>query len=607
LHNKMANKKISANAFQELFSNSWRLISLIFKDKPWQIIFRLFIFIIVSTSPFLVSGSTAILLNELLKVTQSGQLADIFFLALGAFILAGFIPVISYNLDSYIGRVLWLYIEEKFTMIVIKKSGELDIQSHEDPKVRDIYNKITENQWRITNFFDRNFYILQNIVEAVIASVVILYLQWWVLVIVVLLTAPELFVEIRYGREIWGIHSSRAEIKRKYWDIKYLFERVPSIVELKLYQNTVYFYETIKDLFKSFRQEELKEDRKKLFLQLLSKTVSQIGISVAILWFVYEVINGNILIGTLTFALASIGNLRGAATSAFTNMGKQYQDSLFMGDFIAFLDLKLKIKKMSEEITIDAEITPEIIFENVSFNYPDSTRKIFENLSLKISPGDKLALIGVNGAGKTTFVKLICRFYDPVEGRILINGHDLREVNLESWYKILGVLLQDYSNYHLTVQEAIAVGRTAGKTDVEKVQGAAKAAEADLFIEEWNKKYEQPLGKIFSEGVEPSIGQWQKLALARVFYRDPKVLILDEPTASIDAEAEAKIFEKLKNVKDNRTLILISHRFSTVRNANKIIVIGEGGVKESGTHEELMGLNGSYAKLFNLQAKGYVE
>lgn len=593
--------------FLELFRNSWYFGSRVFKDRPWPIIFRSLIFIIVSLSPFLISGSTAILLNELIEAPQGGYLTDSLFLALGVFILAGFIPAIFYNLDSYASRILWLFSEEKFTLMILKKSGEIDIPSQEDPSVRDLFNKISENQWRILNFLDRNFFILQNIAEALIASIVVLYFKWWVLVLVLAVTVPELFVEIKYGQEIWGIHSSRAEIRRKYWDLKYLFQQVSSIIELKLYQNTVYFYEIIRDLFKSFKQEELKKDKKKLFLQLISKCLSQIGISIAILWFIYEVIKGNILVGTLTFIIASIGNLRGSMSSVFRNLGNQYQDSLFMTDIRDFLSLKAKIKRPDKEIKIDPNTAPEIIFEHVSFNYPGSSNKIFENLSLKISPGEKLALIGINGAGKTTFVKLLCRFYDPIDGRILINGYDLREIDLESWYKILGVLLQDYSNYHLTVQEAIVVGRTAGKTDLEKVQSAAKAAEADQFIEEWNKKYEQPLGKIFSEGVEPSIGQWQKLALARVFYRDPKVLILDEPTSSIDAEAEANIFGKLESIKDNRTLILISHRFSTVRNANKIIVIGDGGVKESGTHDELMGLNGTYAKLFNLQAKGYRE
>jgi ATP-binding cassette subfamily B protein len=224
---------------------------------------------------------------------------------------------------------------------------------------------------------------------------------------------------------------------------------------------------------------------------------------------------------------------------------------------------------------------------------------------LKITPGEKIALVGVNGAGKTTFVKLLCRFYDPDEGRIMIGGHDLKEIDLEGWYNQLGAIFQDYSRYHLIVKEAIAIGRSGQASSLEKVKEAAQASEADTFIEEWEKKYQSMLGKEFTEGIEPSIGQWQKLALARTFYRDPKIMILDEPTSSIDAEAEAKIFEKLELLPSDRTVILISHRFSTVRQADKIGVIMEKGLQELGTHQDLLKLNGTYAKLFNLQAKGY--
>lgn len=230
---------------------------------------------------------------------------------------------------------------------------------------------------------------------------------------------------------------------------------------------------------------------------------------------------------------------------------------------------------------------------------------MLKNFSLRIAPGEKLALVGSNGAGKTTLVKLLCRFYDPDKGRILINGNDIKTVDLESWYRELGVLFQDYDNYHFLVRESIAIGRSGAMSSLEKVKGAAKASEADTFIEEWEKAYEQMLGKQFTGGIEPSIGQWQKLALARTFYRDPQVLILDEPTSSIDAEAEAKIFDRLEQLPKDRTVILISHRFSTVRHANRICVIKDGRLAELGTHAALLKRGGTYARLFKLQARGY--
>ncbi len=307
----------------------------------------------------------------------------------------------------------------------------------------------------------------------------------------------------------------------------------------------------------------------------------------------------------MTFIFASIQDLRQSLSGLFSNLGRQYQDNLFVSDVFKLLDTEPVIKKPFKGIILNPDKTPEVVFDNVSFSYPGTNKAVLKNFSLKINPGEKIALVGINGAGKTTLIKLLCRFYDPDEGKITLDGHDLKDIDPESWYYQVGAIFQDYAKYHFIVKEAIAIGRTGATSSIEKVKEAAKAGEADVFIEEWEKKYEQMLGKEFTEGVEPSIGQWQKLALARTFYRDPKVLILDEPTSSIDAEAEAKIFEKLEALPRDRTVILISHRFSTVRQADKIGVIEDGQLKELGSHEDLLKINGTYAHLFTLQAKGY--
>mgnify|MGYP001595244096 CR=1 FL=1 len=414
-----------------------------------------------------------------------------------------------------------------------------------------------------------------------------------------------MITEIKYGRQVWGIHAGRAETRRKYWELQSHFNILPSLIELKLFQNIPHFFSAIKELFHNFQMEEKKNEKKKLLSQLLVLCFSQLVIAFAIAYFTLRVVKGSLPIGTLTFILASVGDLRQSLSGLFSNLGRQYQDSLFVADIFKLLNLKPSIEKPKKEIVLDSNKTPEIIFENVTFSYPGTKTAVLKNFSLKITPGEKIALVGINGAGKTTFVKLLCRFYDPDQGRIIIGGHDLRELDLESWYAQLGAIFQDYARYHFIVKEAIAMGRTGAASSLEKVKEAAQSSEADIFIEEWEKKYEQMLGKEFTEGVEPSIGQWQKLALARTFYRAPSVLVLDEPTSSIDAIAEAKIFERLENLPKDKTVILISHRFSTVRQADKIGVIEEGGLKELGTHDDLLKLSGTYARLFDLQAKGY--
>lgn len=606
MDNRTSNKRLSSLVFREIIKNTARLSGMIWKEKKGWVIGLVLVFLIVSAAPFLQSGSRGLLINELARIAGSGQVGSYILILAGVLILATLIPSVLFTLQNYLSKLFWFFLEEKFETLVIQKKGEIDVAIHEDPKHKNLINRVSEEgTWRIRNFIDRQFFIFQNVVEVTIASSILVFSQWWVFLIILAGTLPEMITEARYGRQVWGIHTGRSETKRKYWELHGHFNLLPSLVELKLFQNTRYFLSGIKELFRNFQSEEKENERKKLVHQLLTFCFSQVVIAFAIVYFIIQVVNGDLLIGTLTFILASVGDLRQALSGLFSNLGKQYQDSLFVTDTFKMLDLKSAVKKPEGGIILDPKTTPEIVFENVTFAYPGTRTDVLKNFSLKIAPGEKIALVGINGAGKTTLVKLLCRFYDPDKGKITIGGHDLKEIDLESWYNQLGAIFQSYANYHFLVKEAISIGRSDRAATPEKVELAAKASEADVFIQKWEKKFEQMLGKEFTDGIEPSIGQWQKLALARTFYRDSRVLILDEPTSSIDADAETKIFKKLESLPRDRTVILISHRFSTVRQADKIGVIVEGELEELGTHKDLLASNKTYARLFRLQAKGY--
>ena len=261
------------------------------------------------------------------------------------------------------------------------------------------------------------------------------------------------------------------------------------------------------------------------------------------------------------------------------------------------------IKAPKNPVSLGEIKPPKIEFKNVSFNYQGGA-KVLDDVSFVIEPGESVALVGHNGAGKTTIVKLLCRFYDVTGGEILINGIGIKKLDLTSYYKFLGTLFQEFVQYHFTVRENIFLG-APGKNDEAAMHEAARKSGADEFIDRLPKKYDQMLGKEFEGGEELSGGQWQKLAIARAFYEEPPVLILDEPTSAIDAEAEYEIFSNLEKQYKNKTLVLVSHRFSTVRNAQKIVVLEHGKIIETGTHAELMNRQGEYAKLFTIQAKGY--
>jgi ATP-binding cassette subfamily B protein len=282
------------------------------------------------------------------------------------------------------------------------------------------------------------------------------------------------------------------------------------------------------------------------------------------------------------------------------------EDSMTVGDLLKFFNTKPFIKKAENPVDLDLTSPPDIVFENVSFKYPNQKNEkyVLRNLNLTFKGGFKIGLVGNNGAGKTTLVKLLCRIYDPTEGRILINGVDLKDVDFEKWWGYISVMLQDYASYDFTVKQAIAIGRAEKDIDEDLVIKSAEISQASEFIEKWENKYDHQIGVEF-KGVEPSKGQRQKLAIAKTLYRNAFVMILDEPTASVDAESESKIFKSLSELPNNQTSILISHDFSMIKECDHIIALKEGMLFEEGKHKDLMKKKGLYEELFKIQADGF--
>jgi len=560
----------------------------------------------VSLLPFLRSNVNGKVIDILIEFLKSNILSPVFPIFLATYLIIDFIYSISGTTSNYIGYLFYKFLEETFMLLIIKKKSELDIATHESANFNDFANKIDESGiWHIQNFSDRQFYILQNLLRIVIASFVVVQTKWWLVLIILFGTLPEIFKEIKYGQNVWSIWDSKSETRRKYAEYKHYFSAITNLSEIKLFGTGNYFYTKIKDLFGSFHSELSKGERSKYRLGLFTDTISQMAISFVSIYFIMDVIHGNLTIGGLTFLLASVNNLHGAFANFFGLVGRQYQDSLFVTDLFKLMDHEPSINYKKEGVVLDKN-TPKIEFKNVTFKYPNTDKVVLKNFNLTINPGEKIAIVGINGAGKTTMVKLLSRFYDPTKGKILIGGHDLKDLEINTWYDKLSILSQEYIKYYLLAKEAIGVGDVKKMFNDKLIKEAAKSSEAHAFIEEWEHKYEQMLGKIYKEGKELSVGQWQKLALARIFYRSSAIMVLDEPTSSIDAEAEKNVFERLTSLPDDRTVILISHRFSTVRYADKICVISDGELKEYGTHEELIKMrDGLYQKAFNLQAEGY--
>ena len=333
--------------------------------------------------------------------------------------------------------------------------------------------------------------------------------------------------------------------------------------------------------------------------------VGSLGYYAAYAVIVYRTAAGTFTIGDLTFLAGSFGRMRSLLEGILQSFSSVSGQALYLADLFSFFEIEPTVVSRPDAVAVPNPIRKGFSFEDVGFRYPGSEAWAVRHLSFHLRAGEALALVGENGAGKTTLVKLLARLYDPDEGRILLDGRDLRDYALDDLRRSVGVIFQDFVRYHLTASENIAVGRIEEREDRPRIETAAQRSLADAVIDSLPEGYDQTLGRRFKTGTELSGGQWQKVALGRAYMRDAQLLILDEPTAALDARAEADVFERFKDLTDGKTAVLISHRFSTVRMADRILVLDRGEVEEIGTHDELVARGARYAELFELQAEGY--
>ena len=316
-------------------------------------------------------------------------------------------------------------------------------------------------------------------------------------------------------------------------------------------------------------------------------------------------LQGHNTIGDVVMCLQAFQRIQGALVELLRSLAGLYEDNLFLGNLYEFLDLEPTVTDPPEPVPAPERLTSGIALEHVSFRYPGAGRSVLSDVTVTIRPGQVVALVGENGSGKTTLVKLLCRLHDPTSGVVRLDGTDLRDFAVADVRALFSIIFQDYAHYHFTVRENIRFGDLRAPDDDGRVEAAAALAGADQVVERLPQGYETTLGKWFPEGEELSIGEWQKIALARAFMRDSAVVVLDEPTSALDAKAEAEVFARFRALVKERTAILVSHRFSTVRLADCIYVLADGRVTETGSHDELMALGGTYARLFELQAQSY--
>jgi ATP-binding cassette subfamily B protein len=487
--------------------------------------------------------------------------------------------------------------------LLLEKLNALGPAALESPKVQNLVNRFREHRWLFMNMTNRLFIVFSAFVVLIIAFIPLVQVIPWVTLALVVAVIPSYFYNKQIINKLWQLSKDTTVEGRRSDSMTGMLGNPASLKEINLLNG----YQYLRGYFDKY-------------------IVSYIGKKVEIygLWAVYDILNTILLGSIMCVGLYQLISLVGAITpgqvvfystsllyitnyvdNLSSNLTSYLGASQRVSDARDLLEYPVEVESKKKKFG-KLEAAPLLEFRNVSFSYPGSDRLVTNNVDFTIKSGEKVAIVGENGAGKTTLVKLISGIYPATQGKILVNDENLADFSTRSWFQNLGVLYQDYNTYDdLTVWENIALGQIQDKLDMERVMDAAKKADAHEFIMQFPEQYNQILSERYEGGTRPSTGQWQKIAIARFFYRAAPILILDEPTASIDAVAEANIFDRIYEFIQDKTVIIVSHRFSTVRNADRIIVLDGGQIVEQGSHDELMANDGKYAHAFRLQAKGY--
>ncbi len=600
-------KKFTAKVRKTIKTSSL-VLGVLWKVDKWVFLGNLIVFSIPSIIPFINAYIYKLIIDLIVSSVQSTNPIDyhqLLILLIFRFMTL-LIQDVSFSIQTYFEQLSYYKFPAYIYQLFLSKIASLDLQYFEDSEFSNKLEKIRDSYtWRPLNVITYSFYTFQSILQVLIAVVALATLNWLFIIVVIFLALPSFITQTNYANIEWGIWNGDSPKRKRFYYISGLLQNGFNIKEIKIFQMGGKFLAELKFLYASFTKNNLKAGKRFLFINLLINLfATSVYITIEI-YIILMAVRKSISIGGISYYTAVINNFQSGIGGLFRNSAQIFAQTLYVQELFDLLDTPTLIKENPKSVKIDCSNAPIIEFKNVSFTYPNTKEKIFDNFSITINSGERIAFVGENGAGKTTLIKLLARFYDVDEGEILINGINIKDVELSSWYSTLGILFQDFVRYEYSLEDNIYFGKIWEEKNLDKIKDAAKLSGADSVAQSLKNGYQQMLGKSFEDGAEISVGQWQKVALARAFLRDAPVLILDEPTASIDAKAESEIFEKVEKLSKNKSVIIISHRFSTVRNADKIYVIKKGKIIEQGSHEELMKIEGSYAKLFKLQAKGY--
>ncbi|HZP22875.1 MAG TPA: ABC transporter ATP-binding protein [Terriglobales bacterium] len=488
---------------------------------------------------------------------------------------------------------------------VMKHAAELDVLAYEDPV---FYDRLERARVQATDrlaMIQMLGRLVQQVITTITLSVSIIYFSPWLLLLLVAGVLPAFLGESHFAFLGYAKNFRQTPVRRQLDYLRQVGGSKEAAKELKLFGLSGFLTERFTRLSDEVYEENVALSRRKLIAGALLSIVGSLGYYGAYLYVIWKTVTGVLTIGTLYFLAGAILQASQNIQLIFSTLSGVADQALFLTDLLAFFEMQPSIRSKPNALPAPRPIQRGFEFRNVSFAYPGSPRRILKDLNFTLHVGERVALIGENGQGKTTIVKLITRLYDPTEGQVLLDGVDLREYSLEDLYREIGVIFQDFMRYEMTARENVAVGRIEEIENLDEIARAAHKSLADEVIAKLPRHYDQMLGRRFENGVDLSGGEWQKLALARAYLRDAQLLILDEPTAALDARSEYEVFERFAELTAGKMALFISHRFSTVRMADRIVVLADGQIVEDGSHQQLVALGGQYAEMFEMQAASY--
>ena len=542
--------------------------------------------------------------SDLMQAWQSGQLNHLlsllaleFGLAIGSDLLG--------RLTSYIDTLL----SERFTnatsIRLMEHAATLDLEDFEDAELQDKLDRARRQTMGRMSLMGQLFGQAQDAITVVSFAVGLLAYAPWLMLLLAVALIPAFVGESHFNALNYSLNFQWTPERRQLEYLRQMGASVETAKEVKIFNLNRFLIERFRTLSDQFYLANRTLAGKRAFWGTLLAALGTLGYYVAYAYIAWRTVRGDFTIGDLTFLAGSFRRLRQLLESLLTGFSQVASQALYLDDLYSFFEIVPEIRSKPDALPVPKPIRSGFVFENVGFRYEGNERWAVRGLSFELHAGEVLALVGENGAGKTTLVKLLARLYDPDEGRILLDGRDLKDYDLDDLRANIGVIFQDFVRYHLTAAENIGVGQIDAMDDHARIEQAARKGMADEVIDDLPRGYEQVIGRRFKDGVDLSGGQWQKIAIARAYMRDAQVMILDEPTAALDARSEYEVFQRFKELSDDKTAILISHRFSSVRMADRILVLAGGKVEASGTHDQLMAEGGRYAELFELQAAGY--